>query len=347
MLKQILKTIKLLGFGNAVRMKKRHERGLSYVRGYAASCCWNELLTNGFLDELQQSGRIAFEDYRQRKGWDRHVFFAMIEYLDGIGLLKFDGKMITLTQDGHVLLAEPRGLFELLWAYEPCFINLPAALQGEKKYGADFIRDTTLVGIGSGRLCEQLPYPVMRRMVLEHQCKMVLDLGCGDLAFLAGLCRLEPGLRGHGIDVDEAMIQYNYDKLRENSFGSRLTCQQGDMFDLPEMPADLPEIDCLTACDTFHEYLQNEEVLIDLLRDLHNRFPRAIFVIGEFCLQDPLWLRKHRTASLEHHLFHELSNQQIAPAATWRDLFHRAGLTILEEQIYDLIGHGYFALKKK
>ncbi len=345
MLRQIIKTLKLLGPGRAIRMKKRHEIGLEYVRGYAASCCWNTLLTNGFFDDLQTSGRLNFDDYLAGKSWDRHVFFAMIEYLDGIGLLRFSSDHITLTRRGADLLAEPRGMLELLWAYESCFANMDGSLKGQKKYGKDFTRNVTLVGIGSGRLCEQLPYPVMRRMVLDHQRKMVLDLGCGDLAFLAGLCEIDNTIRGHGIDIDPDMIEYNRQKLQHKNDNDRLTCQQGDMFNLPDMPADLPAVDCITACDTFHEYLQDEQVLVDLLRGLSERFPGAFFVIGEFCLQDPLWLRRHKTASLEHHLFHELSNQQIAPASKWRKLFSRAGLSIIEEQVYDLIGHGYFALK--
>ena len=92
-------------------------------------------------------------------------------------------------------------------------------------------------------------------------------------------------------------------------------------------------------------YLQDPQRLIDLMQTLKERFPQAMFVIGEFCLQDPQWLRKHRTASLEHHLFHQLSNQQIGTADQWRQIFRQVGLEILEEQIYDLIGHGYFALR--
>ncbi|MBN1846192.1 MAG: methyltransferase domain-containing protein [Sedimentisphaerales bacterium] len=345
MIGQIWRLIRLLGLSRAVRMKRHHQQGLSYVRGYAATCCWWTLLQRGFLDRLAAEGPVSWRDHGRRQGWDEQVLAGMVEYLDGIGLLARRDEQVELTDPGRVLLAEPRGLIELLWAYEPCLANLPDMLTGRKQYGRDLQRRITYVGLGSGRLCEQLPYPVMRRMVLGQKARTVLDLGCGDLAFLAGLCRVDPEIRCHGIDFSPEMVQFDRDQLAKNDYQGRLTVQVGDMFDLPDLPADLPPVDCITACDTFHEYLQETPRLLEMFRSLRARFPTAVYVIGEFCLQDPAWLKKHPTASLEHHLFHQLSNQQIGSADQWRGIFRQAGLEIIAEQIYDLVGHGYFALR--
>ena len=356
MVGQILKIFKLLGVRRAVRMKKRHEVGLGYVRGYAASCCWWALLNAGLLDELADNGGANVAEYAKDNRLDGDVLEAIVEYLDGIGLLERRGEIVELSKRGRDILAEPRGLFELLWAYEPCFGAMGQLLSGEKRYGRDLSRRVTFVGIGSGRLCEQLPYPVMRRMVLANGGKTVLDLGCGDLAFLEGLCRLEvdsvgnklptlqSGIRCHGIDCSEEMIRFDEQKLAASGLGDRISVQVADMFDIGELPSDLPPIDCITACDTFHEYLDEPERLVALLKELRERFG-ATFVIGEFCLQDAGWLRRHKTASLEHHLFHRLSNQQIGSAQQWRDIFGQAGLSIVEEEVYDMIGHGYFMVR--
>ena len=342
MIRQIWKVIRLVGLLRAGRMKRHHEMGLKYIRGYAAISCWWTLLNSGFLDELNAHGRLDAADYAKQNGWVPEVFDAIIEYLDGIGLLERRGAMVRLSKAAAALHAEPRGLIELLWAYEPCFGQLDGLLKGQKKYGIDLTRRIEYVGIGSGRLCEQLPYPVMRRIVLAAGCKTVLDLGCGDMAFLGGLCRLDSNISCHGIDCSEEMIQFNRQQLAKNDYNGRLTVQTADMFDLP---TDLSTVDCITACDTFHEYLHDEDRLVDLLKRLAERFDGALFVVGEFCLQDAEWLRRHKTASLEHHLFHQLSGQQIGTAAQWREIFGRAGLQLVEEQIYDLIGHGYFAMR--
>ena len=345
MLKQIIKIIKLLGFKNAVRMNKNHEQGLAYVRGFAASYCWWTMLNEGILDKLEHQQSLDWPGYLESFPGDREVLEAIVEYLDGVGLLEHQGNTLRLSEQGKVLMAEPRGLLELLWAYEPCFANLGELLGGRKKYGRDLTRRITFVGVGSGRLCEQLPYPVMRRMVQDQGAKMVLDLGCGDMAFLTGLCRLDGSIQCLGIDNDADMIAYDQKLLQENNHAGRLLVQPADMFNLPELPADLPPVDCITACDTFHEYLQNPNQLIGLLQQLKQRFAGVRFVIGEFCLQDADWLKRHKTATLEHHLFHQLSGQQIGSAQTWRDIFQKASLEIIEEQVYDIIGHGYFALK--
>jgi len=187
MLSQILKIIKLLGLPRAAKMKRHHEQGLVHIRGYCACVCWWSLLNNGFLDALAGCDSVKWRDFAKKHNCVPEVMATIIEYLAGIGLLKENNEHVTLTKEGAVLLQEPRGMFELLWAYEPCLGNLDDMLTGKKKYGREITRRITYVGLGSGRLCEQLPYPVMRRMVLEHGCRMVLDLGCGDLAFLAGL----------------------------------------------------------------------------------------------------------------------------------------------------------------
>ena len=345
MITQIIKIFRLLGLSRALRMKKHHAQGLTYIRGYAATSCWWTLLKNGFLDELNTHNHINIPDYLNTNSCDANVLHFILEYLTGIGLLAQNNQNITLTPTGRTLLAEPRGMFELLAAYEPCFTNLPDLLTGAKRYGTDICRDVTYVGIGSGRLCEQLPYPIMRQMVRDHKCTSVLDLGCGDLALLSGLCAADPNIRCHGIDFSEQMTTFNLKALSKNSYDHRLTAAQADMFDLPNMPTDCPPVDCIAACDTFHEYLDQPDRISNLLRDLRTRFDSPMFVIGEFCLQDPAWLAKHPTASLEHHLFHQLSNQQIGTAAQWRDIFHNAGLQIIDEQVFDLIGHGYFTLR--
>ena len=63
MLRQIFKIIKLLGFRRAARMKKHHDLGLAYIRGYMACNCWWALLHNGFLDELSAHGFLELPRY--------------------------------------------------------------------------------------------------------------------------------------------------------------------------------------------------------------------------------------------------------------------------------------------
>ncbi len=368
-LNQVFQLIRLLGLRRAARMKKRHERALPLIRGYAATTCMWTLLNVGFWDDLVGAGDgrgsdgLDLEDYAGRKGLDLHVLESVCSYLDGVRILDYDhdAGRVRMTRRGADLLAEPRGLFELLYAYEPAFVELEAMLRGTKVYGRDVVRRTRWVGLGSGRLCRQLPYPVMMDMVRRHGRRCVLDLGCGDGAFLIELARQAPDLRGVGIDLDASTVELATEQVAAAGLTGRLTATVADMFDLTgprekgDSPlfsqtaagkGDSPRIDCLTACDTFHEYLwTSEQPIVDLLAGLRAAFPDALLVVGEFCKQSHESLRKRPTAFLEHHLFHQLTNQRIETADRWRQIFARAGLSIREEKVFDLVGHGYFVLE--
>ena len=368
LIKQMLQVIKLLGLRRAARMKKRHEKALPLIRGYAATTCFWTLLNVGFWDELAAAptGELDLTQYCATNRFDRHVLDSVCSYLDGIRLVDFDESAgrVRLTKKSRELLAEPRGLFELLYAYEPVFVELEPMLRGQKKYGPDVQRRTRWVGLGSGRLCRQLPYPVMIDMVRSFGRQCVLDLGCGDGAFLMELAGRDPAIRGVGIDIDPPVVELANQQIGASGLAERLQATVADMFDLPKGGRDsllgcppaakrpdaqagepVPPVDCLTACDTFHEYLwDGDQRIIDLLAGLKATFPNAMLIVGEFCKQSHQSLRRRPTAFLEHHLFHQLTNQRIETAARWRQIFAAAGLTIRQEKVFDLVGHGYFAL---
>ncbi|MDD4888768.1 MAG: class I SAM-dependent methyltransferase [Phycisphaerae bacterium] len=348
LIKQAIQIIKLLGLRRAAKMKKRHEKALPLIRGYAATTCFWTLLNVGFWDDLSAAGSLGLADYCATKGFDPHVLGSVCSYLDGIRMVDFDESTgaVRLTKRSRELLAEPRGLFELLYAYEPVFVELEPMLRGQKKYGPDVQRRTRWVGLGSGNLCRQLPYPVMIDMARRHGCKRVLDLGCGDGAFLMELASQAPTISGVGIDLDAPVVQLANQQIAAAGLSARLNAVVGDMFDVTaQSAASFGTVDCLTACDTFHEYLWNgDERVIGLLRALKSAFPKAVMVIGEFCKQSHESLRKRPTAFLEHHLFHQLTNQRIETANRWLEIFHRAGLHIREEKVFDLVGHGYFVV---
>ena len=343
---QILQIIRLLGLAKAARVKRRFDEALPHVRGYAVCSCLWALLETGVLDRLLESDGAAVESLLEGRTLDRHVLESILSYLDGLSLVRVEGGRVLAMPALRRLMDEPRGFFELTYAYEPIFVRLRDLLRGTAVYPADVQRLGKYVGRGSGQLCRTLPYPVMADMLRRRGARLVLDLGCGDLAFLLYLSEAIPGIRAVGIDNDAPTVAYAREVLAALPAGREIEVRCADMFNLEGLAREHPDVDAITAVDTCHEYLAGgDEKVVGLLRRLREQFPKALLYVGEFCKQPHEKLRRRPTAFLEHHLYHDLTNQTIAAAPQWRTMFAAAGLVILEEKVFDLVGHGYFVLR--
>jgi len=343
---QALEIIRLIGLSKALRVKRRYDEALSYVRGYSTCCCLWALLETGVLDRLLEAEETGVDALVDAGDLDRHVLESILTYLDGTGLVRLEEGRVRCLPRLRRLMAEPRGFFELTYAYEPIYHRLTDLLRGRARYPDDVDRLGKYVGRGSGQLCRTLPYPVLTDLLRRRGARKVLDLGCGDLALLFYVCEAMSEIRCVGIDIDPPTVAYARDVLAASSFADRIEVLQADMFALGGVAADYPDVDAITAVDTYHEYLsQGEEKVVGLLRTLRSEFPGALLYVGEFCKQPHERLRRRPTAFLEHHLYHDLTNQVISDAAGWRRMFAEAGLEILDEKVFDIVGHGYFVLR--
>ncbi len=343
---QALRIIKLLGLPKAVRVKRGFDKALPHVRGYAVCGSLWALLDTGALDQILAADSVSVEALVRDRTLDRHVLESILSYLDGLSLVRVEGGRVRTLPKLRRLMDEPRGFFELTYAYADIFARLPEMLRGTVHYPDDVQRDGKYVGRGSGQLCLTLPYPVLADMLRRHGARVVLDLGCGDLAFLFYLAEALPEVRAIGIDVDAPTVAYAREVLAASPHADRIEVREADMFDLASLAEARPDVDAVTAVDTYHEYLSGgPERVIALLRQLRAQFPNALLYTGEFCKQPHEALRRRPTAFLEHHLFHDLTNQTIVDAAAWRRIFADAGLEVVEETVFDLVGHGYFVLR--
>ncbi len=344
---QLLDVVRLLGLPQAIRMKKRFDEALPHVRGYAVcSCLWG-LLETGALDRLLEADETGVDELIAECGLNRHVAESILSYLDGLSLVRVEGGRVRVMPKLARLMAEPRGFFELTYAYEPVFARLIDLLRGDASYPDDVQRLGKYVGRGSGQLCRTLPYPILVDMLRRQGARRVLDLGCGDLAFLFFACEALPGLTAIGIDNDPPTVAYAREVLAGSPYADRIEVREADMFHLEDLAAAESGIDAITAVDTYHEYLRpdSHETVVELFRKLRDEFSGALLYVGEFCKQPHEKLRRQPTAFLEHHLYHDLTNQTITDAESWRTMFREADLEIVEEKVFDIVGHGYFAVR--
>ncbi|MDK1030456.1 MAG: class I SAM-dependent methyltransferase [Planctomycetia bacterium] len=342
---QILEILRIIGLKRAARMKKRFDDALPHLRGHAVTSSLWMLLRVGLLDEMLARGQVDLRQYCSTNQLEPQVIDAVCEYLDGLSMVRVEDGKIRLLRKLSEMLEEPRGFLELAYAYDPVFHSLEDLARGKVKYGEEVHRRVEYVGRGSGMLCRTLPYPVMADIIRRHERKRILDLGCGDLSFLFFLCENSDDITGLGIDIDGPMVEVARELLKKSPWSQRLAVEEADMFRLEAIAQNNTDVDCITAVDTLHEYLiEGDSVVVDLLKQLRREFPRAVFVVGEFCKQPHERLRKHPTAFLEHHLYHRLTKQRIVDAGSWLRIFAEAGLDCVEKKVFDIVGHGYFVL---
>ena len=346
MIRQVLYLIRKFGLFNLARTKSRHDRSLPVIRGYVTCCSFWALLNEGFLDAVREKGSVSLDEYSRERGLDHRVLKSICEYLDVVRIVRLDGDRCFLEPLGQILLQEPRGTFDLLFGYETVFHNLGDLLTGRQKYGETVFRRGDFIARGSGELGAQLPFPMMIELAREFHLSKVLDLGCGDLEFLFALCRKMPRARCWAIDNSEEAVKYATDRLTKSPFASRVKVARLDMFDIEKVREFAGDVDGITAVDVFHEYLNDgTEKIENFLSCMKAVFKGSRFIIGEFCKQPHEKLKKKPTGFLEHHLFHNLTQQTIVGADEWAHLFERAGLKILEKRVFDIVGHGYFVLE--
>lgn len=345
MLEQIKFMNKVVGLKSLMKTRKKHALGLGFVRGYITTRCIWSLLNVGLLDEAHEQGSVDIESFANKNHLDLETLHAVCEYLDGIKILNFDGNLCSLEPKGVMLLEEPRGLFDLLYGYEPVLRELDDMLLGEKTYGKDIYRRGAAVAKGSGELGRQLPFLAVRELVFSRGYKRVLDLGCGDLEFLFLLCE-KPDISCFGVDMDPEALDYARKRLIESKYEDRVTLSLGDMFEVEAIAEKYPDLDAITAIDVFHEYLKDgTETIINLLRSFKASFPDTHLVVAEFFKIPRAWLRRIPTTTLEHHLCHSLTNQEILPIGDWVEVFEQSGYKVAEKKLLHAIGHGYFVLE--
>ena len=343
-LSQVLDLIKLFGFRPLVRRFRRHQQALAFYRGYAVTRTLWALTECGLMDDLMDAPLgFSIDEAIDRFGFHRHVFESLVDYLDALKILRREGDNVSMDEVGIMLMGEPRGSFDLAYGYEPVFSRLPGMLAGDVLFGRDVTRRGDYIARGSGELGAQLPFPVMKRMILDVGAKEILDLGCGDLEFLYGIAE-GTDVVCHGIDYDRDAVAHARKRNEDSPLRGRVTVDLADMFDVASIAQRFADVDVLTAVDVFHEHLiDGREKIEGLLADLRKSF-KARLVVGEFCRQPHEKLRRNPTGFLEHHLFHNLTNQVILSADEWRDIFRGAGYTIEQDKVFDMVGHGYFVL---
>jgi ubiquinone/menaquinone biosynthesis C-methylase UbiE len=310
------------------------------LSGYIRAYLYHALIKTGVIDALLASGTEGktVEELAANGKLRPQLLKGVLDYLlvADVVLDHRDGRY-SVNPLGQKVLTKNRAFLSLVLdngiaAYGSILTELLPALKGEKTYGVDFVRAGDVVARTSYTAGKD-SYPWILAELEKRQAKVVADLCCGTAELLIGFCRLAPGLKAVGIDIDRDAVREATERVKAAGLADRITIIQGDVTK-PQSYADrLGGVDAFTCIGAIHEFLRNgEEAVERILRDMGSTFPGRYFVLGEFhALSESeyreLPLPTRVSSAWYQHVVHPLSLQGLPmPRQKWIDLFTRAGL---------------------
>ena len=340
-----LRALRVLGPTHLCRLRKARALGTPLERGFFATRVIQCLFNVGFLDQVSERGVVDLSTFARQNNLDPRILRLLCDYLYALNFLEKDGDRFLPGKNAEILIEILRGSFDSIYAYEDLFHNLEALLRKEKAYGREVKRREEFVGKGSGQSARLLPFPMATDLIKRNGFSKVLDLGCGDAEFLISLCKGNIGFRGYGVDLSQEMAALAGRRLLKEGLEDRIEIRVGDIFRLKEIREKVGMPDVATSFFVLHEFLWNgRQAVIDLLRQFREVFPGVSLIACEITQLQPEDFRKKPSLILEHHLFHDLSQQGLMPRKEWKRIFSEAGLRLKEEYRVDFSEMSIFHL---
>ena len=342
----ILKAIKLFGPSHLLKMRKAHCEGLRYTRGYFTTQCCCALLNLGFLDRIKEEKTIDLSTYAKEKNLNYKILQSICDYLYYIGVLRKNNLNYSLAKKGEAILNLSRSSYEFVYAYAPLLQELETLLKNEKIYGKDLYRRDEFVAKASFRTEQWFPIPVVKNIIRKYNFKSVLDLGCGNAAFLIDLCSQNPDLYGYGIDISQEVINNGRELITKSKLSHRIKLENLDIFQIGKIKFRDEQINAITIFFVLHELIaEGNEKAILLLKRIKETFPDSYLIVCEMSLPSPSKLKKKASLFNEYLLFHNLANQKIITPQDWRRIFKESNYRIIKEYRYNFINQDYFLLQ--
>ncbi len=316
---------------------QKRQRLIGGLRGYFLAPVIATLGECGIADRMLQ-GPFSIADFEPLA--DTRILSILFRYLQSVGLLVSEGESsYALTEDGFTSLSR-NGAYSLLVSYADYFGKLPELLAGAP-VSPSVNRSRNVRG--SGHLHGNKFFPAALDCLQSNPPAAIIDIGCGDGAFLECVCARWPSLVPFGLDLSETAVEIAR---------HRVACQTGreplivaaDGSDVVSWSVSVPpavrDADGLVISMWFvgHEFsASSTEVMVRFFQNLYHCFPMASILLGEINKIAPADLACNRDLSImpEYLLFHELSGQGVLAWAEWQYILQRIPYRLEKECRFD------------
>jgi Methyltransferase domain len=284
------------------------------LRGRFVTPILAQLGEHGVLDRLAAT-ELLLTDYPQ---FNPHVLQSLLEYCKALALVEGASKVWRATDLGRQVF-QRWGSFAIVDSYEAYFSRLQDLLLSEIK-PADIEVDRRRNVIGSGQIHARKFFPAALDMLSDGPPEILVDVGCGDGAFLEAALGRYPNLTVVAVDISAESIKLAYERLA-SKLRSVWHCAVADGADVAHwsqaVPTSSPRI-VVTGWFVLHEFCRGSvERARDFFFSVKEHFPAAEILLGEVVKATPDILAHNSGRSVlpEFQLFHALSGQGLL---TWK-----------------------------
>ncbi|WP_433570176.1 2-ketoarginine methyltransferase [Streptomyces sp. CA-251247] len=303
---------------------------LQPVRGFALAQGIYHLFSSGLYDRIAEAPQ-EIPALTESLEFDASRTSGFLQYLANENYVTLSGGTVALTEQGRAL-GPYRPWYELLiGGYAETFQQITDVLRG-KGYAS---RNGRLVGIGSCGMSAFDALPLVRELMsdLPAAPASVVDLGCGDGTFLAGLVGDSATVTGIGVDPFAP---------EEQTAGGLRFVRSGATDYVRDTVAPDAEPDssrlCLAAF-LLQEILEQEGrgAVVELVRSALRHSGHLAIVEVDHRPADPQVMRHGLGLAYynPYFLLHVLTEQKLETDRFWHELFQEAGASVVSRRVAD------------
>jgi len=348
---QLLKLFRELGFRRIRQIgKAKRDVWEQLISPHFTTRCIQAALSVGLIDAMRDEGAVDLRAFAEKRGLDGDMLSAVCGALCARGVLRTAGSADRMKLDklGRFIADNnmARGWLELSYGYEPVLHNLEGLLRKEVRYNQEVVRDGVSVAAGSGLACADFYFPMIAAMIRRAGYGRVLDLGCGDGAFLRLLGRLGDA-QGVGIDLSAGAVERGNQQLGAEGLGERFRLHVGDVRELDRHQDALGGVDSATMFFVLHELCDGKENqdVVEFLQSFRRTLPGVQLHVIETIRPTVEEMRANPGPAVEYFLFHDLSLQRPMDRAGWLDVFGRSGMSLVHEERVPIARTSFFCLQ--
>jgi hypothetical protein len=280
-----------------------------FMRGRFVTPVLAQLGAVGVLNRLAVD-QLFLDDYPQ---FNPHVLQSLLNYLEALGLVETTAEGAWRATIMGRKVFQRWGGFAIVDSYESYFSRLDDLLRSDVR-PADVNVDRKKNVIGSGQLHARKFFPAALDMLNGDPPDIIVDIGCGDGAFLEAALIRFPDATVVAVDISAELIRLAYERLApklRTAWHSAVADGADVALWSQAVPVSSKRV-IISAWFVLHEFCGGSvENALEFLFKTKQYFPTAEIVIGEVVKATPETLSQQHGRSVlpEFQLFHALSGQ--------------------------------------